>query len=110
MVRLALLLGVICLAALSAQQPAFEVSSVKVSPPPTRSADGSFTVSLYVGPRPGGRWVANNSTLLMLLQAAYDGFGFPGQIVDAPDWASATRFEVNAIAPSRSEERRVGKE
>lgn len=81
------------------QEPAFEVSSVKISPPPTPRADGSFTVSLYVGPRPGGRWVANNSTLSMLLQAAYDGFRFPGQIVDAPDWATMTRFEVNAIAP-----------
>jgi uncharacterized protein (TIGR03435 family) len=36
----------------------------------------------------------------MLLEAAYDGFRFPGQIVDAPDWATTTRFEVNAIAPA----------
>ena len=83
----------------AAQAPTFEVVSVKESPPPSAApAGGVFSVSLYVGPRPGGRWEARNATLLMLLRSAFDGFSMPGQIAGAPPWAESVRFDVNAIA------------
>jgi uncharacterized protein (TIGR03435 family) len=94
--------------ALAAQTASFEVVSVKESPPPNAAPAGTgvFSVSLYVGPRPGGRWEARNATLLMLLRSAFDGFSMPGQIVGAPPWAESARFDVNAIAegdPPRSQ-------
>lgn len=84
--------------AVTAQSPAFEVTSVKEGPPPTANGAGGFSVSLFVGPRPGGRWEAHNATLVMLLRSAYDGFSLPGQIVGTPPWGEQLRFEVNAIA------------
>jgi uncharacterized protein (TIGR03435 family) len=86
--------------ALAAQTASFEVVSVKESPPPNAAPTGTgvFSVSLYVGPRPGGRWEARNATLLMLLRSAFDGFSMPGQIVGAPPWAESVRFDVDAIA------------
>src|SRR5687767_3806961 len=82
----------------TAQSPAFEVVSVKESPPPTPNASGGVSISLFVGARPGGKWEANNATLFMLLQRAFDGYGMPGQIVGAPPWAEKIRFHINAIA------------
>jgi uncharacterized protein (TIGR03435 family) len=81
-----------------AQAPAFEVTSVKESPPPTPAPDGRLSISLNVGPRPGGRWEARNATLLMILRAAYDGFSLPGQIAGTPEWADQIRFDIDAIA------------
>ena len=91
----------------AAQSPAaFEVASIKESPPPTANPAGGFSVSLFVGSRPGGRWEANNATLLMLLRSAYEGYSLPGQIAGAPEWGERLRFDVKAIAagdPSRAE-------
>src|SRR5688500_8111619 len=80
-----------------AQSPSFEVVSVKESPPPTPNASGGFSISLFVGSRPGGRWEANNASLSMLLRNAYDGFSMPGQIVGLPDWDERIRFNINAV-------------
>jgi uncharacterized protein (TIGR03435 family) len=96
----ACVVGILAAAAvtLAAQSPAFEVVSIKESPPPVANPSGGFSVSLYVGPRPGGRWEARNATLQMLLTSAYDGFSLPGQIVGAPLWGEKLRFDVDAIA------------
>ena len=95
-VALAVVLGGI--AAAQERAPAFEVASIKLSPPPTMTPGGGVTMTFGAGPRPGGRWVGTNATLAMLLQSAYGGFSLPGQIVGLPDWGNVTRFEVNAIA------------
>jgi uncharacterized protein (TIGR03435 family) len=87
---------------LAAQSPAFEVVSIKESPPPVANPSGGFSVSLFVGPRPGGRWEANNATLVMLIRSAYDGFSLPGQIVGTPAWGEKLRFEVDAVAAGES--------
>lgn len=89
-----LVLGVLLVASALAQGPAFEVASIKV--PPMDS--GAPLIAFTPGPQPGGRWVARNETLSRLLQAAYDGFTLPGQIVGTPAWATTTRFDINAIA------------
>lgn len=95
----ALLAGLASAPAVQAQKPAFDVVSIKESPPPQMLPGGAFTISMAIGPRAGGRWIAQNSTLLRLIRTAYDGFSLPGQIIGAPDWADRIRFEVNAIAP-----------
>jgi uncharacterized protein (TIGR03435 family) len=82
----------------SAQAPTFDVVSIKESPPPVVGPGGSISFSMGIGPRPGGRWIAQNATLLRLIQEAFGGFNLPGQIAGAPEWASRTSFEVNAIA------------
>lgn len=87
-------------AVMSAQTPAFDVASIKESPPPTPGPGGRFSISLGMGPRPGGRWIAENSTVVRMIQDAYGGFTLPGQIAGAPEWANRIRFEVNAIAPT----------
>jgi uncharacterized protein (TIGR03435 family) len=88
------------IAGVAAQEsrPAFDVVSIKESPPPTPGPGGSISFSMGIGPRPGGRWIAQFSTVLQLMQESYGGFRLPGQIAGAPEWASRTRFEVNAIA------------
>ena len=90
-----LVLGALLVASALAQGPAFEVASIKVSPP---MDPGGPLIAFTPGPQPGGRWVARNETLSRLLQAAYDGFTLPGQIVGTPAWATTTRFDINAIA------------
>ena len=92
-----------------AQTTSFEVVSIKESPPPTPNASGRFTLSFFLGPRPGGRWEANNANLTMLLRNAFDGYSMPGQIVGAPDWAERIRFNVNAIAGVTVSRRRCAK-
>lgn len=79
-------------------RPSFNVVSVKESPPPVMTASGGVSIMMGIGPRPGGRWIAQNATLLRLIQESYGGFSLPGQIVGAPSWGSTTRFEVNASA------------
>lgn len=98
------------LAGVAAQEakPAFELVSIKESPPPTAGGGGTFSFSLFIGTRPGGRFEANNATVFWLLQYAYDGFSLPGQIVGGPAWTDAfdARFQVNALAagePSRAQ-------
>jgi hypothetical protein len=72
--------------ALAAQQqpgPAFEVVSIK---PSQSTADGTI-----IRPQPDGRFVADNITVLNLIQQAYDVFAF--QIVGAPSWLDRERFD-----------------
>ena len=73
--------------------PTFAVASIKQSPPATGGP-----IFLAAGPRPGGQWVAQNATFLMLVRSAYPGFSLPGQVIGVPDSIGAVRFEINARA------------
>jgi uncharacterized protein (TIGR03435 family) len=80
--------------ALNAQQPqalSFEVTSVK----PNRTGDRSSRFQLL----PGGRFVATNTTVLALLQSAYQFEYMPFQITGGPSWLGMERFDVEGRAP-----------
>lgn len=81
-----------------ASKPAFEVASVKKSPPAT----GGMRVRF--GSREGDRWLAENATLRILLRNAYDvQYGMDGQIVGGPPWMDTDRFDIQAtMAPGTS--------
>jgi uncharacterized protein (TIGR03435 family) len=97
MKRVAVAAVVLAAGMVHAQAPlpvAFEVASVKQSPPP----DPNSMMVRPGSPDPGGRWSARNSTLLMLLQRAYPEFDKPGMIVDGPGWLNERRFDIDAKA------------
>jgi uncharacterized protein (TIGR03435 family) len=75
----------------AAISPAFDVASVKQSPPPT---GGPMFVTY--GPRAGGQWLAQNAPFLMILRSAYPGFSLPGQIAGGPKWVNTARFDIDA--------------
>ena len=91
----ALIIGVLC--ALGggvgiAQQPptaAFEVVSVK----PHTSDDGRWMATM----QPGGRFVAINVPLRLVIRTAFNVQN--DQIVNAPAWLDTDRFDINAKAP-----------
>jgi uncharacterized protein (TIGR03435 family) len=74
------------------QEPApFEVVSVKRNlAGPAYTRPGS--------PEPGGRWLAQNATLMMILGRAYPDFAQPGLIADGPSWIHEWRFDIDARA------------
>jgi uncharacterized protein (TIGR03435 family) len=72
----------------SGADPAFEVASVK----PNKSGDGG----VRLGIQPGGRLTATNVPLRLLIRNAYQIQDF--QLVGAPDWIAAERFDVVAKA------------
>ena len=76
---------------LSAQHPTFEVATIKQN-----KEGGPFRIFF----QPGGRFVANNVTLKMLIAAAY---GTPQPLPDfqidgGPKWIGTDRFDVTAKA------------
>lgn len=86
-------------AAVSHAQPtetlSFEVTSVK----PNRTGDRSSRFQLL----PGGRFVATNTTVRALLQAAYRFEYQPFQLIGGPSWLDAERFDVEGRgSPSAS--------
>ena len=78
--------------AATGQQPSFDVASIK---PATQDASGRMQIGIM--PQPGGRLVAHNVTLAMLLQMAYELKG-PKQVERAPDWADQDRYDIEAKA------------
>jgi uncharacterized protein (TIGR03435 family) len=82
----ALLLG----AVLMAQQPTFEVASVK------RAVSGRMSAYPFPTVLPGGRFTATQSTVEAVLMFAYDVK--PYQIISEADWVREQRFETNAKA------------
>jgi uncharacterized protein (TIGR03435 family) len=88
------------------KKPAFEVTSVKPSPP------AGFGFSTRGGGPRGNRFAMTGATLRMLLQFAYRGPtvqpGVPGpglmnnQIVGAPSWIDSDRFDIQATAGTDS--------
>lgn len=73
-------------------QPAFEVASIKPSPPA-----GMLGYLTY----PGGRVRCGHCTLEMLITYAFDIQQF--QISGGPDWIHTERYELDARVPSSSE-------
>jgi uncharacterized protein (TIGR03435 family) len=74
----------------SAQTPAFDVVSIKPSPP----ASGGV-MRFGVGARPG-RWEANYATLLTVLRSAYPELATDAQFVGGPEWVRSSRFDIAA--------------
>jgi len=71
----------------AAQEPvSFEAASVKVN----KSGDNNTSV----GPRPGGRFNAENAPLGLLITIAYQLQPF--QVQGAPDWTRTDRFDIVA--------------
>jgi len=68
----------------------FEVASVKAN----RSGDRSSRFQLL----PGGRFVATNTTVRALLQAAYRFDYLPFQLIGGPSWIEVERFDVEGRA------------
>ena len=74
--------------ALAAQEPSFEVASVK----PNKSGDQKSASFV----QPGGRYTATNVTLRMLVRSAYGVHDT--QIVGGPNWINTDRFDIAAKA------------
>ena len=79
----------------AASRPAFEVASIKPSPP-------GDVERMFVGSRGGpgtgdpGRYICENCGVSLLLREAFDLKPFQ---FSAPDWMQATRFHVSAKIP-----------
>jgi uncharacterized protein (TIGR03435 family) len=73
-----------------AKKPAFEVASIHPSAPETRSVSLEFA--------PGGRFVASNVPLRVLIREAYGIRDF--QLSGGADWVSTARYEIVAKAGS----------
>ena len=80
-------------------QVAFDVASIKPTPPnPPVTTGGGFL--------PGGRWSPRNVTVLMILARAFPEYALPGLIVGGPGWAAERRFDIDArtdrpVAPAQ---------
>jgi uncharacterized protein (TIGR03435 family) len=78
----------------AARAPAFEVASVKRTPP-----IGNGAVSVRLGGLQGNRWAAEGVTLFMLIRQAYgQQYSTPGLIIGGPQWIQTDRFSVTAVA------------
>jgi uncharacterized protein (TIGR03435 family) len=86
--------GTAAVHARQAETRSFEVTSVK----PNRTGDRSSRFQLL----PGGRFVATNTTVRALLQAAYRFDYQPFQIVGGPSWLDSERFDVEGRADTSS--------
>ena len=64
----------------------FEVASIK----PNKSGDGRVMIDMS----PGGRWMAKNISLNLLLQQAFDAR--PSQVTGGPSWMEKDRFDIEA--------------
>src|SRR5262245_4241790 len=72
--------------------PAFEVASVKKSPPPT----GTPTIVVF-GARKGDSWNTQNATLRRIIRSAYGNrYQMEGQIIGGPSWLDTDRFDIAA--------------
>lgn len=87
------LAGAVSVTAQTGTKPKFEVISVKATPP--NAPDGIAIMN-----RPGGRFVATNVTMAMLLGFAYRLRDF--QIVGLQGWLTADRWDIEAKAAEGS--------
>jgi uncharacterized protein (TIGR03435 family) len=92
---LAVLASCLAVAQDAATKPAFEVASVKPSPP----QGGPMGIGLFT--YPGGRIHATSYTLRMLIHDAYNLEMY--KILGGPRWADDDRFDVEAKPPASSE-------
>jgi uncharacterized protein (TIGR03435 family) len=75
----------------------FDVASIRMAPPP----DANFHVSVSSPPH-SSRFEATNLPIKTLLQIAY---GFDAPIVDAPDWAANTFYNIQARSDEAADAR-----
>jgi len=93
-IRLALVIGLFAVPAISQtaqKRPVFDVISVK-------PAKAGAPIRLQAA---GGRLIANNVTVKMLMLRAYSADAanlFPNQIIGGPNWIETDRFDVEAKA------------
>ena len=69
----------------SAPRPAFEVASIKPGDPDSQI--------FRIGSMPGGRFAANNASLKMLIQTAYDVRSH--QISGGPNWLDSAKYDID---------------
>jgi uncharacterized protein (TIGR03435 family) len=87
--HLALLLAFLFLAGtLPAQEPSFEVASIRANPATTGNNE--------IRPQPNGRFTATGATLRSLILRAYALH--ESQLIAAPDWIGVERFDIDARA------------
>ena len=91
------LLALALASAAMAQQPTFEVASVKVATPqvPVQGANGAYRVSGCRRPNPGTVDCTNATLRRILLQA----YGVPTYQLEGPAWLDSDRYELMAKLP-----------
>lgn len=112
MVRTGLGPGVIAVAGLlavavyglaqSADPPRFAVATIKRDP---SRETLSMAVPMGVGYRPGGRLVAGNAPVAMLIQRAYSVQGF--QVVGGPSWINTDGYDIEAKPEVGTDQKRM---
>src|SRR5271157_309427 len=85
-----------------ADPPRFAVVSIKRNPSREQL---SMAVPMGVGYRPGGRLVAGNAPLTMLIQRAYSVQGF--QVVGGPAWINTDGYDIEAKPESNTDQKRM---
>ncbi|HLK63367.1 MAG TPA: M56 family metallopeptidase [Bryobacteraceae bacterium] len=86
----------------SADPPRFAVATIKRNP----STEAlSMAVPMGVGYRPGGRLVAGNAPVTMLIQRAYSVQGF--QVVGGPSWVNTDGYDIEAKPEVSTDQKRM---
>jgi uncharacterized protein (TIGR03435 family) len=86
----------------SADPPRFTVASIKRNP---SNVPLSMAVPMGVGYRPGGRLIAGNAPVTMLIQRAYSVQGF--QVVGGPAWINTDGYNIEAKPESKTDQKRM---
>jgi uncharacterized protein (TIGR03435 family) len=86
----------------SADPPRFAAVSIKRSPSREQL---SMAAPMGVGYRPGGRLVAGNAPLTMLIQRAYSVQGF--QVVGGPAWINTDGYDIEAKPEGNTDQKRM---
>jgi uncharacterized protein (TIGR03435 family) len=86
----------------SADPPRFAVATIKRNP----STEAlSMAVPMGVGYRPGGRLVAGNAPVAMLIQRAYSVQDF--QVVGGPSWVNTDGYDIEAKPEVNTDQKRM---
>jgi uncharacterized protein (TIGR03435 family) len=88
--------------ALTFDAPRFAVVSIKRNP---SREPLSMAAPMGVGYRPGGRLVAGNAPVTMLIQRAYSVQGF--QVVGGPAWIQTDGYDIEAKPESNTDQKRM---
>jgi uncharacterized protein (TIGR03435 family) len=88
--------------ALTLDAPRFAAASIKRDPSREQL---SMAVPMGVGYRPGGRLVAGNAPVAMLIQRAYSVQPF--QVVGGPAWINTDGYDIEAKPESNTDQKRM---
>jgi uncharacterized protein (TIGR03435 family) len=88
--------------ALTGDAPRFAVVSIKRNP---SREPLSVAVAMGVGYRPGGRLVAGNAPVAMLIQRAYSVEGF--RVVGGPAWINTDGYDIEAKPESNTDQKQM---